>query len=57
MEPVGGATVGAVETGAGEVGGGGNGAELQPFNATTVVNNPTQIRQRNATAMIHDLDE
>ena len=51
------ATDGAAGTDAGEVGGGGNGDELQPLNAATVPNNPIHIRERNATDMIHDLDE
>lgn len=54
---VGGATDGAAGTDVGEVGGGGNGDVLQPTNATTTPNNPIHIRERNVTAMIHDLEE
>ena len=52
-----GTTDGAAGTDVGEVGGGGNGDELQPINAATVLNNPIHIRERNAAAMIHDPNE
>ena len=50
-------TDGAAGTDAGELGGGGNGDELQPPNATTTPNNPIQNRERYATAMIPDLNK